>query len=745
MAEALIIPIPKPGKDILDCSSYRPLSLLNTDVKILAKILAKRLSLVIHKIIHPDQTGFMPGKSTALNIRRVYEIIQAHQVNAKDEALVSLDAAKAFDSVEWKFLWAVLEQIGSGTEFVQWVKLLYCSPKARIATSGWTSEPFLLSRGTRQGCPLSPLLYALAIEPLATKIRADNQIEGMRVAEYTEKIGLYADDMILFLKDTTRSLNQALTIIEEIGQYSGLRINTFYIKRDREHRPPLDHPLKIVNTFKYLGINITRDPGDYIQENMHPLIKYVRDKTKTWGNLPLTIAGRVNLVKMSLLPKILYIIMHSPIFLAQRLFQIITSQILTLIWKGTRPRLKLALLRNPTTAGGLALPHFHLYYISSQLTQISHWFHTQSQHSAKRMGFTGPIPTRDRIYHLLKGYSGCPTPRPTNTIMVQALRIWDKANKLVPHKTGVIEHYTPIWENRTLPECCTMQDTVLWKEKGIWCLGQVLDHNTIKSFEQLKQEYNLPNHYLFRYLQLRHALSTQYPAGYPTLEIQPYLTAIQAGYTKGMISKLYNTLLNPNTIVHTNRSRTAWQDNTGRIDQEEWEEALESPKYAFPYTRERTIQTYILHRAYLTPLTLKHFRQTTDTICPRCRSDNPHFYHLIWSCPILIDYWKQITQFIHDVMGSPVPLDPKVCLLAILEHLYPNTYKRTAITELLHIARKHITSKWLSTESPTLNGWRTLVNQALPYREITYKNRGHPDKYDKVWGPWLENPRTTTH
>ena len=175
MMEAVIVVIPKPGKDPELCSSYRPISLLNVDAKILTKILANRLNTVILTLIHGDQTGFMPGKGTDINIRRLHTNIAIFREQNTAGAVASLDAEKAFDSVEWAFLWRVLTKFGFGPKFIEWIKLLYGSPTARVSTGGSVSAPFQLCRGTRQGCPLSPGLFALAIEPMAIMLRSTHE------------------------------------------------------------------------------------------------------------------------------------------------------------------------------------------------------------------------------------------------------------------------------------------------------------------------------------------------------------------------------------------------------------------------------------------------------------------------------------------------------------------------------------------------------------------------------------------
>ena len=156
MTRANIVLILKPDKDPLDPGSYRPISLLQNDVKILAQVLAVRLNGAISTIIHSDQSGFMPQKSTAINLRRLFLNMQSQADNMGDRALLSLDAHKAFDSVEWKYLWAVMRKFGFGEGFISWVQLLYSSPVAAIREGGRVSRTFNLHRGTRQGCPLSP-------------------------------------------------------------------------------------------------------------------------------------------------------------------------------------------------------------------------------------------------------------------------------------------------------------------------------------------------------------------------------------------------------------------------------------------------------------------------------------------------------------------------------------------------------------------------------------------------------------
>lgn len=179
MAQATISVLLRKDKDPLKCESYRPISLLRCDYKILAKVLAARVEPVMSKIIHPDQTGFISGRQLSSNLRRLFNVIYSPKVNTNPEVLISLDAHKAFDRIEYAYLLTTLRRFGFGPVFCSWIKILYTSPQAFIRTNSIISKCFPLFRGTRQGCPLSPLLFDVAIEPLAIMLRNAAGLAGI--------------------------------------------------------------------------------------------------------------------------------------------------------------------------------------------------------------------------------------------------------------------------------------------------------------------------------------------------------------------------------------------------------------------------------------------------------------------------------------------------------------------------------------------------------------------------------------
>ena len=158
----------KGEKDLL--KNYRPISLTNSDYKIIAFIFAKRLQKIIGNLISKDQSAYVKGRYIGENARLILDIFEYCNENNEDGILVFLDFEKAFDSVEWNFLFKTLEKFNFGQNFVRWMKILYTNPIFRLKNNGWISKSCTMSRGIRQGCPISALLYLFVAEILSLNL-----------------------------------------------------------------------------------------------------------------------------------------------------------------------------------------------------------------------------------------------------------------------------------------------------------------------------------------------------------------------------------------------------------------------------------------------------------------------------------------------------------------------------------------------------------------------------------------------
>ena len=215
--------LPKSGKDITHIQNWRPISLLNTDYKILATVLARRLQNVLQTTIALDQSGYLKGRFIGFNIRTIFDAIEIG--SESDKLFIAfLDFEKAFDTINRDFMDKCLTCYGFPSHFKKWITILYNDMESCILNNGFTSNYFPLKRGVRQGCPLSALLFITVVEVLADAIRKNKHVKGITVNGFESKITQLADDTTLFLKDI-RSLQICLNLIQMFFQASGLKLN----------------------------------------------------------------------------------------------------------------------------------------------------------------------------------------------------------------------------------------------------------------------------------------------------------------------------------------------------------------------------------------------------------------------------------------------------------------------------------------------------------------------------------------
>ena len=208
--------------------NYRPISLINVDVKIIAKALASRMIKVLPDIIHNNQKC-IPGKHIVNNIHVVNDLIKRIQDNEEGAALIFLDQEKAFDRVDHNFLIKTLKAFGFGPHFIEWIKILYNDVSSVFKLNGYQSKMIEIQRGVRQGCPLSALLYILIAEVLGIEVRLNDKITGYRFKDQENKdqehkILQYADDTCLCITKT-ESVKECFKVLQIYEKASGAKVN----------------------------------------------------------------------------------------------------------------------------------------------------------------------------------------------------------------------------------------------------------------------------------------------------------------------------------------------------------------------------------------------------------------------------------------------------------------------------------------------------------------------------------------
>jgi hypothetical protein len=160
------------------------------------------------------------------NICKSINVIQ-HINRSKDKThlIISIDAEKAFNKNQHPFMIKALRKLGMKGIYINVIKAIYDKPIANIILNGEKLKPFPLKSGTRQGCPLSPLVFNIVLEFLARAIRQEEGIKGIQIGKETVKISLFADNMMLYLKDPKNSTQIFLDTINSLSKVAGYKIN----------------------------------------------------------------------------------------------------------------------------------------------------------------------------------------------------------------------------------------------------------------------------------------------------------------------------------------------------------------------------------------------------------------------------------------------------------------------------------------------------------------------------------------
>ena len=222
--EGWMCPIYK-KKEADNVANYRPITILNTDYKIFTKAIATRFAQVAPTIIHPDQAGFIRGRSIYDQIEQAATTINYARLKGINGAIVALDQEKAYDRITHPYLWNILEKFAFPERMTNTIKALYRNAPTSVIVNGVVSDPYRVTRGVRQGDPMSCILFNLGIEPLAANIRKSN-IRGMDIPNMNEKakVSLFADDTTVILTEHD-SFAELIGILDKWCEMSGAKFN----------------------------------------------------------------------------------------------------------------------------------------------------------------------------------------------------------------------------------------------------------------------------------------------------------------------------------------------------------------------------------------------------------------------------------------------------------------------------------------------------------------------------------------
>ena len=387
--EATIFAVAK-GAASSDPLQYCPLAMLNTDYKILAKVIATRLRQVVRQLVHADQHAFVPGRA----IHEAIDILEACCVSCQQQpteddppVALMLDFAKAYDTIERDYLLEVLREMHLPPRFIQFVRATHTDTLVKFLVNGSLSRAIGVTRGIRQGCPLAPMLFILGLEPLIHRVLRHPRLNGISLRALGEvkdvRLVAYADDTTVYLLHASQ-LAEVRVLLDGFAACAGLAINlskSLVVPLGTLGGTPVlttDFPVLAEGaTTRYLGIRVGQ--GIATTETWDATFRALRVRMVLAERKLHTAIQRAQLASAIVVPKLLFIARHAFPTAAQRRHaqQVIDNY----VWASTCSTLagsKRAWVHRdiaalPLQQGGLAVPQLKLELQMLGVRAILRW------------------------------------------------------------------------------------------------------------------------------------------------------------------------------------------------------------------------------------------------------------------------------------------------------------------------------------------------------------------------------------
>ena len=289
-------------------TDYRPISCLNTVYKVISRLLVRRLKPMLQDLIVPNQTAFVKGRLLIENTILAGELVNGyHKHTSSKRITIKVDIAKAFDTLSWEFLFSCLEGIDVPPLFIRWLRACVCTPSYMVGYNGTVNGYFKGTRGLRQGDPLSPYLFVIAMNCLSKLLTAASTNGRIGFHPKTASTRLthlsFADDLLIFIDGSLSSVQNVLQVLHEFHQRSGLAVSvqksSFFSSglseveiNEIQVSTGMPHGSLPV---RYLGVPLCMKKLSL--QNCECLIQQVKAKFNSWTVKTLSFCGKVTLDK----------------------------------------------------------------------------------------------------------------------------------------------------------------------------------------------------------------------------------------------------------------------------------------------------------------------------------------------------------------------------------------------------------------------------------------------------------------
>ena len=730
--QGIITCIPKENKEKKYLKNWRPITLLNISYKIAAGCIANRIKSVLSDIINECQKGFLKGRYIGENIRLIYDLMFYADKHNIPGLLLSIDYQKAFDSVSWSFLEKALVFFNFGEDILRWFKILYTNATATTFVNGQYSTHFRIERGVRQGDPLSPYLYLIGAEILSIMLRRNKEIKGIKINNREYLLSQFADDTALCLDGSKTSFEATIDTLDKFSSMSGLVINNektqimwFGSEKNSKKRYMRDRNFTWdPGIIKILGINFSIHLDQINEINYRGKINEIESLLNIWSKRNLTPFGKVLVLKMLAIPKLLYLFLNlqDP---SEHFIITLENLMYKFIWDNKPSKIDKKTLKKDYDEGGIKMIDIRKFLTTLKIS----WLHRLLENeNFKKFTFDLNPEIRKLFFHGSEIES----------------KIYHKLNPFWKH---VVKHYK-ILDNSYTPK--TIDDFLsefIFGNKSIRRGGKAIFHDQLVEKGVFRIGDLINNEHKF--MTYREFHTNYLGSNIDFLTYQGYISAIKTylnrcglalneeedrGYLEvhdpniwQIIKKgkffIKNQLKTENNFNHV--AMTKWNNLYNNIN---WQKIFIELFQTSNDTKLKWFEFRIIYRILPTNRYLYQRNLKDTALCNFCNDTNQTISHLLWSCDQVQIFWLRVQDRLHDCENFKNQyFNEELIILGRKEG-----YQTDDILNLIILIGKYyIFLCKIQDTLPTWNQFKPYIKNRIDIEKITREGIKY-DKFEKV-------------
>jgi hypothetical protein len=629
--------------------------LSNCDAKIITKAMANKMSKILNTIIDPTQTAYVPGRSVSDNLRSNFFIKNYCSKNNIDSALISLDAKKAFDSVNHVYIKKTLAAYGFGDLFIKTFEVLYKDITARILVNGYTTDSIKIQRGVKQGDALSCAIFIICVDPLIRNLNKNKGIKEIRIKNGKEilfKAAAFADDISVVCANTEQCIQQVFNEYERLTVRSGLELNAdkteILVMNSKEIRKLRftyngnSFEINTVKNIKICGLYYCTEKEEEHRLNVVEKINKLGNKIRIWSHRHLTMEGKTLIVKTFGLSQLIYN-MQSYEFMSNDLIST-ERTIFKFLWSNSElqtgvDRIKRSVMKNTFSKGGMKVTDVDSLNRSLKMKQF-----IRAQKSEHMISKIQTFLTRNE--DILREYKRitdeeaiCKTAQETINVITDYNRAqyekleeseYENDKLLIDEVTSINLNCYLSRKNKHLAVC--IQKTLT--NNGVSSLGeltQALEYE--KDEKSLKSMKFIISNFPKRLIEISNMFNENINTNSETLNFLMVDSNKWMKVESLTVKQLQQTL---------NRAMNKIEDSNfdakiGTVNFEE--ENINTFRSLCKNPKLRNIYFRLIHNDFYTHARMKKYNMKPTDKCPRCdiREDTKH---LLWECTHAKNIWS---------------------------------------------------------------------------------------------------------